>query len=51
MYEIYAAFDKEFDFTFPVGTDVAFIDEVCKQQSADFLDAPLAIDITCRCQN
>lgn len=39
VYDIYAAVDEEFDLIFPAGTDVAFIDEVYEQQSADVLDA------------
>jgi hypothetical protein len=39
VYDIFAAADDEFAFIFSAGTDVAFIDEVYQQQSAEVLDA------------
>jgi hypothetical protein len=39
VYDIFAATDDEFALIFSAGTDVAFIDEVYQQQSADVLDA------------
>lgn len=39
VYDIFAATDEEFALIFSPGTDVAFIDEVYKQQSAEVLDA------------
>jgi hypothetical protein len=42
VYDIFAATDGEFALIFPAGTDVAFIDEVYQQQSAELLDAAFA---------
>jgi hypothetical protein len=39
VYDIFAATDEEFALIFSSGTDVAFIDEVYEQQSAEDLDA------------
>lgn len=39
VYDIFVATDDEFALIFSAGTDVAFIDEVYHQQSADVLDA------------
>jgi hypothetical protein len=39
VYDIFAATDEEFALIFPNGTDVAFIDEVYKNQSSQKLDA------------
>ena len=39
VYDIFAATDDEFALIFSAGTDVAFIDEVYQQQSAEVLDA------------
>lgn len=39
VYDIFAASDDEFALIFSAGTDVAFIDEVYQQQSAEVLDA------------
>lgn len=39
VYDIFAATDEEFALIFSAGTDVAFIDEVYQQQSADVLSA------------
>jgi hypothetical protein len=39
VYDIFAATDEELILIFAKGTDVAFIDEVYKQQSAEVLDA------------
>jgi hypothetical protein len=42
VYDIFAATDDEFSLIFSVGTDVAFIDEVYQQQSAELLDTTFA---------
>lgn len=39
VYDIFAATDEEFVLIFAKDTDVAFIDEVYKQQAAEVLDA------------
>ncbi|NGZ86392.1 hypothetical protein [Duganella aceris] len=38
VYDIFAATDEEFALIFSPSTDVAFIDEVYEQQSAEILD-------------
>jgi len=42
VYDIYQATSAEFDMIFPVGTDVAFIDEVMDQHPGEELDAIFA---------
>lgn len=42
VYDVFAATDDEFALIFPVGTDVAFIDEVYLQHADEVLDAAFA---------
>jgi len=42
VYDIFAATDEEFAAIFPVGQDVAFIDEVYSRGQRDFLDQVFA---------
>jgi len=39
VYDIFAATDEEFSLIFPLGQDVAFIDEVMERGPEDVLDA------------
>jgi hypothetical protein len=39
VYDIFVAEDEEFSMIFPVGTDIAFIDEVYKNGDIDLLDS------------
>ena len=38
VYDIFSATDEEFAAIFPVGTDIAFIDEVYARGNTEFLD-------------
>lgn len=42
VYDIFSATDEEFALIFPMGTDIAFIDEVYVREDAKLLDAAFA---------